>query len=270
MVLLDDEQGHEVSRIETIAEGVTLYLGDCREILPTLGKVDAVVTSPPYNTLQHDAKPSGMHADSGGALNFIKKMKTAYRDDKPEDEYQEWLRGIVGQCLDVSLGLVWVNHKVRFRGRVGLHPVRFLPFPIYSEVIWHRDGAIAFNSRRFAPSHESIFGFGAPHFWDDSENKLLTVWSIPSVKGQEHPCPFPVELVSPLVRSSCPKGGIILDPFTGSGTTGVAAIGLGRKFIGIEIEQKYFDIARRRLSEALKQGDLFVEKPKAAKQDAML
>ncbi len=67
-----------------------------------------------------------------------------------------------------------------------------------------------------------------------------------------------------------PKANLILDPFMGSGTTGVAALKLGRKFIGIEIEPKYFDIACRRLSNALKQPDLFIETPKMAKQKAMI
>jgi DNA modification methylase len=62
----------------------------------------------------------------------------------------------------------------------------------------------------------------------------------------------------------------IVDPFMGSGTTGVAAVKLGRKFTGIEINEKYFDIACRRITEALKQPDLFVEPPKPAKQEALL
>jgi site-specific DNA-methyltransferase (adenine-specific)/modification methylase len=67
-----------------------------------------------------------------------------------------------------------------------------------------------------------------------------------------------------------PDARTILDPFMGSGTTGVAAVKLGRRFIGIEIEEKYFDIACRRISEALKQPDLFIERPKPAKQEAFL
>lgn len=66
-----------------------------------------------------------------------------------------------------------------------------------------------------------------------------------------------------------PAGGAALDPFMGSGTTGVAAVKLGRKFIGIEIEPKYFDIACRRISEALKQPDMFVEPPKQPRQEAL-
>src|SRR6185312_1187899 len=62
----------------------------------------------------------------------------------------------------------------------------------------------------------------------------------------------------------------ILDPFMGSGTTGVACVNLGRKFIGIEIEPKYYDIARRRISEALRQTDIFIEKPKLIQQESLL
>jgi site-specific DNA-methyltransferase (adenine-specific) len=65
-----------------------------------------------------------------------------------------------------------------------------------------------------------------------------------------HPTQKPVEVVAPLVEYSCPKDGTVLDPFMGSGSTGIAALQKGRKFIGIEIRQKYFDIARRRIEQA--------------------
>ena len=85
---------------------------------------------------------------------------------------------------------------------------------------------------------------------------------------REHPTEKPLSLMVELV-SKCPQG-TILDPFMGSGTTGVACANLGRKFIGIEIEPKYFDIALRRISETLKQPDMFIEKPKPVKQEALL
>jgi site-specific DNA-methyltransferase (adenine-specific) len=72
-----------------------------------------------------------------------------------------------------------------------------------------------------------------------------------------------------LVSRAAEHGRTICDPFMGSGTTGVAAVKLGRKFIGIEIEPKYFDIAVRRIAEATRQGDMFIEKPKPAVQEAM-
>ena len=81
---------------------------------------------------------------------------------------------------------------------------------------------------------------------------------------KHHPTQKPLELMKFCARMT---SGTILDPFMGSGTTGVAAVRLGRAFIGIEIEPKYFDIACRRISEALKQPDMFIEKPKPAKQE---
>jgi DNA modification methylase len=86
----------------------------------------------------------------------------------------------------------------------------------------------------------------------------------------DHPCPKPLEWMRWAVGRASRIGETILDPFMGSGTTGVAAVKLGRRFIGIEIEPKYFDISCRRISEALKQPDLFIERPKPAKQEAML
>jgi site-specific DNA-methyltransferase (adenine-specific) len=274
-ISVDNSNRESVSAIagdrrEVLADGVELYLGDCRSILPTLGKVDAVVTSPPYNTLPPTAKASGLHAERKSGRNlWLEKAAAGYADQRPENEYQEWLNGILAQCADCALGLVWVNHKVRYRDGVAIHPVRMIPLPIYAEVIWNRGGSMALNCKRFAPSHEVILAFGEPHYWDDKNNILMSVWDIPQAQrdlGNDHPCPYPESIIRPLIESSCPKSGVILDPFMGSGTTGVAAVKLGRKFIGIEIEPKYFEIACRRIGDALKQPDMFIEKPKPATQ----
>lgn len=240
-----------------------LWLGDCLEILPTLGPVDAVVTSPPYNTLVNTNGGSGMMKGNGWA----KKIDaTRYFDERPEDEYQEWLKSIIGLCLERTNGLVWVNHKPRYRDGVCLLPVRFLPFPVYCEVIWRRNGSFAFNNKRFANSHEEVFAFGKRAWWDDSYNKLMSVWDFPFVPDPEHPAPFPLELPLRCIGASCPPNGTTLDPFMGSGTTGVACANLGRKFIGIEIEERYFQIACKRIRAAYAQGRLFDEKPAPAKQ----
>ncbi len=262
-------------RKEELAEGVVLYLGDCREILPTLGKVDAVVTSPPYNTLPTNAKASGLHAERKSGRNiWMEKASTGYADSRPEDEYQEWLNKILAQCAEQSMGLIWVNHKVRYRDGTAVHPVRMISLPLYAEIIWNRGGSMALNCKRFAPSHEGIWAFGLPHYWDDKNNMLMSVWNVPQAQrdvGNDHPCPYPEAIIRPIIVSSSPVGGVILDPFLGSGTTGVAAVKLGRKFIGIEIEPKYFDIACRRIEDALNRPDLFIPTPQPkAKQESLL
>lgn len=85
-----------------------------------------------------------------------------------------------------------------------------------------------------------------------------------------HPTTKPLELMEWCIQQLPHESSVVLDPFMGSGTTGVACVKLGRKFVGIEIEPKYFDIACKRISSALKQPDFFVEKPKPAKQEALL
>lgn len=85
-----------------------------------------------------------------------------------------------------------------------------------------------------------------------------------------HPTTKPTGWMLRFVKLASSPGETILDPFLGSGTTGVACVKLGRKFIGIEIEPKYFDIACRRIGEALKQPDMFIERPKPAVQEALL
>jgi DNA modification methylase len=232
----------------------TLHHGDCLEILRTLpsGSVDAVVTSPPYNTLPSKHAPSGLHADRKSGINkWINKAANGYADQRDEGEYQEWLREVVAECLRVSRGLVWINHKVRYRDGFAVHPARMLPFPIYAEVIWDRGGSMALNCKRYAPSHECLLAFGERAYWDDSLNTTMSVWRISAQRSEDHPCPFPIEIARRPIVSSCPPGGTVLDPFMGSGTTGVACMQTGRKFIGIEIDPGYFEIARKRIEAAV-------------------
>jgi DNA modification methylase len=96
------------------------------------------------------------------------------------------------------------------------------------------------------------------------------VLSYRTVTAGRHPTEKPVALISDLIANAVKRLDTILDPFMGSGTTGVAAVRLGRKFIGIEIEPKYFDIACRRIDEALRAPDMFIERPKPVKQESML
>lgn len=239
-------------RVETIGD-CTLYLGDCMEVLPTLGKVDAVVTSPPYNINGGNHKPSGMFTDV--PRNITRQW---YKDDLPEDEYQAWMMTVLAESLKACSGVVWVNHKTRY-DKVALHPVRFLDFPLWAEIIWDRGGSMTLNAKRFAPSHEVILGFGKPTYWDDSSNTLMTVWRLAPEQNADHPCSFPVAIPLRLIGASCKPNGTVLDPFMGSGTTGVACVKTGRRFIGIEIDPTYFDIACKRIEAATLQLRLPLE-----------
>ena len=245
-------------RKEVIGDCV-LYLGDCLEILPTLEKVDAVITSPPYNTLKPSAKPSGLHAERKTGINEWMEKQGGYFDQRSEEDYQLWQQSMLDAALSIA-GVVWINHKTRYRDGYGIHPLQFYKAPLFAEVVWDRGGSMALNCGRFAPSHEYWFGFGKPERWNDEVNKLMSVWKIAPGEGKhadnDHPCPYPERLVTPIIKG-CVFDRPCVDPFMGSGTTGVACANLGRKFIGIEIEPKYFDIACERITNAYRQQKLF-------------
>ena len=224
-------------------DSVTIYHGDCQQLLDGLSPVDITVTSPPYNI---DQRKRNAHRSDISSVH-VAKWKTGYSDSMEERAYQEWLRGIIGKCIRLSRGLVWMNHKVRYRDGEAIHPLRFMHFPCYAEVIWDRGISMMLNCKRYAPSHEGLWAFGAPHYWDDRLNTRMSVWRLPPQRSKDHPCPFPLELVSPLIVSSCPINGTCLDPFSGSGTTLRAAKNLNRKAIGIEKEERYCEIAAQRM-----------------------
>lgn len=244
-------------QLPTEAEPVVVVCGDALDAMRELpdGCVDLVVTSPPYNQLH------GSGITGGGMMKANGFCRTAheigYADDMPEPDYQAWLASVVAECLRVSRGLVWVNHKTRYRDGVAIHPLQFLGFPVYSEVIWDRGGSMALNCKRFAPSHETIIAFGKPSYWDDSSNRLMSVWRISPRRedgANGHPCPYPVSLPRRCIKASCEPGGLVFDPFAGSGTTGVAAALEGRRCFLIEKDAAYCDIIRRRVAEAQSDG----------------
>ena len=208
-------------RVETIGD-CTLYLGDCLEVMPTLGKVDAVVTDPPY---------------PNRAGHFIAGIAAA-RDFCEKFSCRHWL-------------VFWTETE--------FPPV---PLPLVAVQIWHRT-----NTNR-PDNYEPIF-----EFCRDGEKRASRVLPhcviFPGLTGIEasgHPTEKNPALMRDLVKRT---DGTILDPFMGSGTTGVACVKLGRKFIGIELDEGYFDIACKRIRDAYAQPDFFVERPAPAEQVSM-
>ena len=117
---------------------------------------------------------------------------------------------------------------------------------------------MALNCKRYAPSTEHLLGFGKQCVWNDTLNSTMSVWRIPPDRGNDdHPCAYPVTLVERPIVSSTPDGGTVLDCFAGSGTTGIACLRTGRKFIGIEIDERYFNVARKRIEAEAAQLKMF-------------
>jgi site-specific DNA-methyltransferase (adenine-specific) len=258
-------------QIETIGDA-TLYLGECSEVIPTLSNIACVVTSPPYNQLENVGKnPTGSWKEKNGSPGFAGNWAAnGYADDLPEGEYQsqqnELFRELASVCNpDASL---FYNHQLRWRDGVCLHPINwFSPdnWKLRTEIIWDRRGGMMMNARMFCRFDERVIWFvrGKVWKWNQSQVGFGTVWSIPSVRIKDHPVAFPVEMPTRCIAATTDPKDIVLDPYSGSASTGIAAISLGRKFIGIEREPKYFDIACKRIEDAQRQGDMFIHPAKA-------
>ena len=259
-------------RIEQIGDA-TLYLGDCREIVPTLPKVDAVVTSPPYNQLSRlPSHGSGLWGKSAGGSGFLRAWaNSSYPDDVEESQYQlqqnNLFAMIAERCADTAS--LFYNHQIRWRDGICLHPVQwFAPngWSLRQEIVWDRGGGMMFNARMFCRFDERVLWFVRGNRWKWNQECVGygTVWRIAreqQQQGKQHPVAFPIELPARCIGAATDPNDLVLDPFMGGGTTGVACAHIGRKFIGIELEPKYFDIACRRIDDAYRQAPLIPLNP---------
>ena len=224
----------------------TLYQGDCLEIMPTLGKVDAVVTDPPY----------GVNLKAKRTKHNRIEATTTYRDDEGE------IRELVLNAFDT-----WCASNTR-RAIVtpGIKLLQDWPKAKSIGTVFCANGA-GMDSWGFGCNHPILYYGTCPYTASGLGSRPNSFYS-PHPGGHvtgenkiDHPCPKPLAWMNWLVNRASFPGHIILDPFMGSGTTGVACVKLGRKFIGIELELKYFDIACKRIEDAYKQPDMFVAQP---------
>jgi modification methylase len=257
---------------KVIIGDATLYLGDCREILPALEPVDLVFTSPPYN-LASGPWPHLGHWKPGDSPGGKSKWRNGsdgsggvrygvHHDSMPHAKYVGWQREVLRQLwgLLTNEGAIFYNHKPRVRGAKLWLPLELNPnLPLRQIVIWARAGGINFNPTHYVPTHEWLMIFAKPDFRlrDKSASGVGDVWYVPQQSNPDHPAPFPIALPHRALETTAAR--TILDPFMGSGSTGVACAQNGRQFIGIEIDPKYFEIACRRVEEAQRQGQLFNE-----------
>lgn len=193
----------------------TLYLGDCLEVLPTLaaGSIDAVVTDPPYGISE---------VWKGGASHGwgVARLATPHRngwDKKPDKRVFELINS-----LDAKI-IIWGGN--------------YFELPISREwIVWTKP------ERNFSLSEAELA-------WTNFDAPIRVIDYRRSDPDREHPTQKPLAVMKYCVEK-CNGSKVILDPFMGSGTTGVACVQTGRKFIGIEIDPKYFEIAVKRIKQA--------------------
>ena len=233
-------------RVERIGDA-TLYLGDCRDVLPLLDPVDAVVTDPPYGV---GLTGKRWHSTNRGKTVKSKITYQAY-DDTPEN-FDAIVLPVLRATLDMAgSGAVFMADRSIWR----LPPFKALG-GIFSPA------GTGLGSWGFQCFMHCAFYGRDPH-GQTRPNGRYGIYGN-DANTIDHPCAKPIDAMMWAVNRASLPDGSVLDPFMGSGTTGVACARLGRRFIGVEIEPRYFDIACRRIEQAYRQPDLFVAPPKAA------
>lgn len=262
-------------RTEHLAEGIVVYLGDCREILPSIGLADHTITDPPYEAEAHNPgrRLNGRTAEL--ADKRVREIDLAPLDFAPiTDELRRDLCEHVSRlCGGWFLAFcqaeaVWAWRDTMESAGCGWRRAMAWVKP---------DSAPQLSGDRPAQGYESIAaswcGGGRSRWNGGGKRGVLVHNKHDSGMGHggpsnEHQTRKPLSLMIELLELFTQRYEIVLDPFTGSGSTGVAAVKLGRRFIGIEVHEPYFDIACRRISDALKQPDMFIERPKPPKQES--
>jgi DNA modification methylase len=225
-------------RIERIGLA-TLYLGDCREIAPTLERSAAVISDPPYGMANNTR---GSRFSGGGRVpGRGRDYAPIIGDDQPFDP-SPWIAAAdavvlfgsnhFGQRLPIGTTLVWIKKGEHLFGS----------FLSDAELAWMKGG-------------HGVYCLPVP--WSPPA-RAMDAGGDPALPVGIHPTQKPTPLMRWCIeRAKVPAGGTILDPYMGSGTTGVAAVQMRHPFVGIEIDPTYFDTACRRIEQAQRQGDLF-------------
>lgn len=249
-----------------------LYHSDLFEILSQLpdGSVDMVFADPPYN-LSND----GFSIHAGKMVSVNKgDWDKSQGFEKDYEFHRAWLEA----CRRVLKphGTLWVSGTYHSIYQCG-HAIQSLGYHILNDIAWHKPNAAPnLSCRMFTASHETLLwvrkekkashtynyedmkhGHWPDDYMKSKDKQMRSVWAINTPKPWEkkygkHPTQKPLELLERIVLASTKEGDIILDPFTGSSTTGLAAVKHGRKFIGIDKELEYLELSKKRFSDILK------------------
>jgi site-specific DNA-methyltransferase (adenine-specific) len=228
----------------------TLILGDCREVLPTLGRVDAVISDPPYEAQAHTAmRRTRASVEDGAGPSAIPFGAIT------EDLRSFFVSWCLQHCRRWTLAFCQAEAVALYADLFGDAWIR--------PMVWVKpDSSPQFTGDRPAMGYESIAtawtGEGRPS-WNGGGRR--GVFNVACGQNNAHPTQKPTLLLLTLLGLFTEASETVLDPFMGSGTTGVACAKLGRSFIGIEIDPTYFDIACERIAKAYAQPDLFIETP---------
>jgi site-specific DNA-methyltransferase (adenine-specific) len=220
---------------------IDLRLGDCLEIMKSIPdkSIDLVLTDPPYN---FEAQGGGLFKKRGNLDRIEKSFGTDFTPEQLLDLCEQKCKNMHGY---------FYCSKAIVRNYLNWAQDRGYGFNI---LLWHKENPIPCNKNNFLPDTEYcifIRGKNTTFVNGLQFNLYRKYWITPIEKRPDHPTPKPLELMEKHILISSEKGQTVLDPFMGSGTTGVACKELDRNFIGIEISEKYFKIAERRINQTM-------------------
>lgn len=234
----------------------TLILGDCREVLPTLQDIDCLLTDPPYRVTS-----GGFGELEGGFGGWI---KDAY-DNKGEIvqcdiEWIDWLKLIPHSLRTNAHAYIFSNGRNLSEARKAAEESGLI---FHTLLVWDKRAALP--NKYYQNVCEFVLFMRKGKAFTIYDPSTKNIHSIFQKDQSVHPTEKPVDLCQIYIRNSTTDDETVLDPFMGSGTTLVACQKLGRRGIGIEISEKYFDIACRRVAQAAAQPDMLIDlapKPK--------
>ena len=236
----------------------TLYLGDCLEVMPTLDKVDAVVTDPPYMLTK------------GGNGDYATWQLAADYDNKGaivlcDIDWCDFMPVIFNVMKEGTHCYTMCNNR---HVKEMLIQAENAGLRFHNLLAWDKKSC---TPNRYYMKNMEFIGFFykvKSKYLNDCSSQQLIACKQENYGG--HPTTKPTALMAYYIKNSTDIGDIVLDPFMGVASTGVAAARNGRKFIGIELDPDYFNIACERIRKAYDQPDLFIEPPQVMKQEDLL
>lgn len=249
-------------RREQLAEGVTVWLGDCREVLPTIGRVSVVISDPPYEAVMQN-KWGVLSRQAPSSHVRHENLGFSAIDDIRDD--------VARLCCGICDG--WAIFFCMAEGvRAWRDSIETAGAKYKRAMVWIKPDAMPqFNGQGPSTGHEMLVSAwcGVGHSRWNGGGRPGTFHFVKNTQDAEHPTQKPLPLMNELVRLFSFSDDLVCDPFAGSSTTGLAAINHGRRFVGIERDPKWFDLSCRRLSDALKRPRLPFEAPRKIVQGEM-
>jgi len=251
---------------EILADGIELFLGNCLEIFPKIGRVDHIITDPPYEDFMHKLKSRAsrrIRSDGGPEIKGL-----------DFDSIDKIRRPVVdmmaNQCDGWALIFCTPEGVARWADCINDSTAKYK-----RACVWIKpDSTPQLNGQGPAMGAENFIaawcGTGVARWNAGGKRGVYTHLTNPPGRDGRHPTEKPVALMSELIVDFTNQGQLVADPFMGSGTTGIAAVRHGRRFVGIELNKKYFDVACQRISDELARPNFLVDAPPPAKQLSLM